>query len=80
MRNPASMERPELMAEVTQLRERAARTVPVIEAAVSLRVANRRRGDEAEVERATAELLDAVDELIVGTVAHATAVKLGLTQ
>ncbi len=79
MKHPNRMERAELIAEVAELRQRAARTTPVIEAAVALRVANGRRGrDEALVDARLAELDDAVDELIVGTVAHATAVKLGV--
>ncbi len=79
MKHPSRMERTELIAEVAELRERIARHKPVLEAAVALRVANGRRGDEALVEARLAELDDAVDELIVGTVAHATAVKLGAT-
>lgn len=76
MKHPNRMERAELIAEVAQLRERNARNTPVIEAAVALRVANG-DGDEALVDSRLAALDDAVDELIVGTVAHATAVKLG---
>jgi len=76
MNNPATMERPELIAEVAQLRTQLARTAPVIEAAVALRVANGRRGhDEALVDARLAELDDAVDELLYGTLAHASAVK-----
>jgi hypothetical protein len=77
MKNPNCMERAELIAEVAQLRERMTRSAPVIEAAVTLRVADRRR-DDARIDAATAELCDAVDELIVGTIAHATAVRLGV--
>lgn len=81
MKRPDFMERGELIAELVQLRERIARTAPVIEAAVALRVANGRRGrDEALVDARLAELDDAVDELIVGAVAHATAVKLGVAE
>lgn len=81
MKHPSRMEPTELIEEVLQLRQRIARHTPVIEAAVALRVANGRRGrDEALVDARLAELDDAVDELIVGTVAHATAVKLGVAQ
>lgn len=77
MKHPSSMERPELIAEVAQLRERLARSAPVIEAAVALRVADR-RADDALAEATTAELCDAVDALLIGTIAHATAVRIGV--
>lgn len=78
--HPSRLERPALIAEVLQLREQAARTAPVVEAAVALRVAEKRSRDEARIDAATAELCDAVDELFVGTIAHAVAVKAGVAE
>jgi hypothetical protein len=79
MNHPNRMERDALVAEVRQLRAQLARTVPVIEAAVALQAANRGR-DEARTEAAVADLCDATEQLLIGTLAHATAVKLGVAE